>query len=99
MNRHTGGAQSEGPHRVRASAPLFEIAADDFALCLRARMHLPCRIAPFFEVPAHPLLHQRGIAIRVHDAIHTPCNTTMLSAHKAMTPACCMLCVTMMIVY
>ena len=35
-----------------ASAPIFEIAADDFALCLRARMHLPCRIVPFYEVPA-----------------------------------------------
>ena len=35
-----------------ASAPIFEIAADDFALCLRAH-HLPCRIAPFFEMPAH----------------------------------------------
>ena len=43
-----------------ASAPLFEIAADDFAFCLRARMHLPCRIAPFFEMPAHHLLLQRG---------------------------------------
>ena len=53
-----------------ASAPLFEIAADDFALCLRARMHLPCRIAPFFEMPAHHLLlHQRGIVTQVHDAI------------------------------
>ena len=52
-----------------ASAPIFEIAADDFALCLHVRMHLPCRIAPFFKMPAHLLLAQRGIVTKIHDAI------------------------------
>ena len=65
-----------------ASAPLFEIAADDFALCLRARMHLPCRIAPFFEMPAHHLLHQRGVATQVHDAIRDSIlETAILADH------------------
>ena len=62
--------------------PWFEIAADDFALCLRARMHLPCRIAPFFEMPAHLLLHQQGIATRVHDAIRDSIlETAILADH------------------
>ena len=66
-----------------ASAPIFEIAADDFVLCLRARMHLPCPIAPFFETPAHHLLlQQRGIVTQVHDAIlDSILETSILADH------------------
>ena len=65
-----------------ASAPLFEIAADDFALSLRARMHLPCRIAPFYNMPAHLLLSQNGVATYVHNAIRDSiCETAILADH------------------
>ena len=67
-----------------APAPIFEVAADDFALCLRARMHLPSRIAPFFNMPAHLLMFQRGIATQVHDHIRDSITeTAILADHMA----------------
>ena len=45
-------------------------------------MHLPCRIALFFEMPAHLLLHQQGIATQVHGAIRDSIlETAILADH------------------
>ena len=45
-------------------------------------MHLPCRIAPFFEMPAHLLLAQRGIVTQIHDAIRDSIlETAILADH------------------
>ena len=44
------------------STPIFAVAASDFALNLRVRLHLPCRIAPLFNTPGHLTAVERGVA-------------------------------------